>query len=259
MISGQDIELLGEKKFEIPKSNARFITWTGIIVMCFFSIVFFARHRSVTGNEILILVWLLIAECLFMAEFFRSRIDVYENGIVRRRLFGQAYVFVFNPYMQLFIKRRCLGFWRWRVLKQTSLRLSDELHDYHLPFSFARNEEVALEIEAYLFRESMHMLNQTYDSGETLDFGAVQLNRYHVAVAKKHLLREQFGMVDVRNGWLRIYAKSEKGKIKRLAFAKAPLHEIANFRLLCRFVEFNDVNVTRYAYRVYGIPLLVRH
>lgn len=259
MISSQDSELLGEKKFDIPKSNARFITWSSLIVLAGATIVFFSRNRSVTFNEVLTLGWLLIAECLFMLEFFRSRIDVYQNGIVRRRLFGKPYVFVFNPYMQLFVQRRCLGFWRWRVLKQTRVRLHDELHDYHLPYSFARNEEVVAEIETYLFRESMHMLNQLYDSGETLDFGAVQLNRYHIAIAKKHLLREQFGTIGVRNGYLRIYAKNEKGKIKRLAFAKTSLHEVANFRLLCRFVDFNDVETTRYAYRIYGIPLLIRH
>lgn len=259
MISNQDIEQLGKKKFDIPKSNARFITWTAIIAISFFSIIFFARNRSVTVNEVLILAWLLVAESLFFLEFFRSRIDVYSNGIIRRRLFGKPYVFIFNPYMQLFIQRRCLGFWRWRILKQTSLRLHDELHNYYLPYSFARNEEVVAEIEAYLFRESMHRLNQLYDAGETLDFGAVQLNRYHIAVAKKHLLREQFGTIDVRNGYLRIYAKNEKGKIKRLAFSKTPLHEVANFRLLCRFVDFNDTELPRYAYRIYGIPLLIRH
>lgn len=259
MISSQDIELLGEKKFDIPKSNARFITWLGLIVIASAMIIYFSRNRSVTFNEVLTLAWLFIAACLFMAEYFRSRIDVYQNGIVRRRLFGKPYVFVFNPYMQLFIKRRCLGFWRWRIFRQTSVRLHDELHNYRLPYSFSRNEDVVAEIEAYLFRESMHMLNQLYDAGETLDFGAVQLNRYHVAVAQKHLLREQFGTISVRNGYLRIYAKSEKGKIKRLAFSKTSLHEIANFRLLCRFVDFNDTELLRYAYRVYGIPLLVRH
>lgn len=254
----QSIELLGEKRFSIPKSKLRLAFWSAVIVGFALGIVLLARNRSLTVNEMLLLVWLAVAQLLFFVELWRSRIDVYTNGIVRRRLFGQAYVFVFNPYMQVFVKRRCLGFWHWRMMRQTSIRLRDEMHEYRLPFSFSRNEEVLVEIENYLFRESMHMLNQLYDAGETLDFGGVQLNRNHIAVSNKILLRNEFGKIDVRGGRLRIYAKNEKGNVKRLAFSKTPLHEIANFRLLCRFVDFNDVDIGRYAYRVYGIPLLIR-
>ncbi|QMT31074.1 DUF6585 family protein [Alysiella filiformis] len=258
MISAQILESLGEKRFEIPKSKWRLAFWSALIVLAALGLYLLAQKRSLTVNELLLLAWLAVAQILFIVEYFRSRIDVYSNGIVRRRLFGQAYVFVFNPYMQVFVMRRSLGLWHWRVGRQTSVRLRDEMHEYRLPFSFSRNEEVVAEIENYLFRESMHMLNQLYDSGETLDFGAVQLNRNHIAVSGKYLLRNEFGKIDVRRGHLRIYGKNEKGKIKLLAFSKTPLHQIANFRLLCRFVEFNDVDVQAYAYRVYGMPFLIK-
>lgn len=258
MISAQTIESLGEKQFSIRKSKFRLAFWSVVIMGSGLGIVAFAQNRSLTFNEILLLVWLGVAQLLFFVELWRSRIDVYANGIVRRRLFGQAYVFVFNPYMQVFIKRRCLGLWHWRIGRQTRVRLRDEIHEYSLPFSFSRNEEVVAHIESYLFRVSMHMLNQLYDAGETLDFGAVQLNRNHIAVSGKYLLRNEFGQIDVRGGRLRIYAKNGKGGIKRLAFSKTPVHEIANFRMLCRFVDFNDVDIGRYGYRVYGIPLLIK-
>lgn len=250
-------ETLGAFRFQIRKSKWRLALWSLLWLGLIASIAYPLKIKSrlLTVNEWVLLGFFAFWWLICIADFWRSRVRVYENGLVHYRLLGRPYIIVFTPYMQLLVRRWCFGIWKWRFGKQISVKIHDDLHHHRIPFSFGtQNEIVVSEVENYLFKVSMHMLNQIYDAGETLHFGAVQLNRHHIEVRKKHLLRNELGLVDIRNGNLRIYAKNKKGHAKRIAFSRTPIHQIANFRLMCRFIEFNDVEIQRFAYHVYGLP-----
>lgn len=248
-------EQLGELVFRSRKSPIRFTCWTALILVPALILVFPSR-QSITTNEMIGGAVLGVITLYLMLDFLWSRVLVYENGLVHKRLFAKTKIIVFDEFMQVFVRRWCVGFLKWRLLPHVTLFIDTNGHHYKISSHFARNNDIIQLMEAYIYKNSMHMLNQLFDAGEVLAFGDVQLSRNHVVVGGKYLLRNDIGQLSIKDGYVRLYEKNGKGGIKRLAYSKTKLRHVANFNMLCRFIEFNDVNVQKFGYRVFKIPFL---
>lgn len=249
-MSQSDIPL-GEFRFSTGKSPLRLTGWTLLILAPVVLFLFAARGNlaAVTGNQIAISIMMLMLIVGVLLNFLFTRIDVYSHALVQKRFFSK-HTIPFDPYMQLYISR-----WRYGLLvltfgRCTTLTIDSNGIHYIIPPSFRQNEKIAETIENYLFKESMHMLNQIYDANEVLHFGAIQLSRNHISIGSEQLLRQNLGRLSINNGKLKIYAKNKKGEIKRLALTSVRLDKIANFRLLCRFVELNEFATHQQFYRI---------
>lgn len=248
-------EQLGTLLFRSRKSPVRFACWTALVLIPALILVFPSR-QTVTVNEIIGGAILGIITLYFLLDFMWSRIYMYENGIVHKRLFAKTNIIIFNEFTQIFVRRWCVGLFKWRALPHVTVFIDNDGHHYKISSNFNRNNEIIAATEDYIYKNSMHMLNQLFDAGEILSFGDVQLGRSHIVVGGKHLLRNDIGQILIKDGYVRLYEKNGKGGVKRLAFSKTKLRKVANFNMLCRFIEFNDVNVQKFGYRVFKIPFL---
>ncbi|SSY70002.1 DUF6585 family protein [Alysiella crassa] len=247
-------EQLGARLFQSRKSPIRFGCWTALVLIPALVLVF--PVKQVTMNEIIGSVVLGIVTLYLLLDFLWARVIVYENGLIHKRLFARTNIIVFNEFTQVFVRRWCLGFLSARFLPHVTIFIDNDGFHYKISSNFNRNNEIIKVMEAYIYKNSMYMLNQLFDADEVLAFGDVQLSRNHVVVGGKYLLRNQIGQLSIKDGYVRLYEKSEKGGVKRLTFSKTKLRNVANFNMLCRFIEFNDVNVEQFGYRVYKIPFL---
>lgn len=248
-------EQLGELLFRSRKSPIRFICW--MLLVCIPALILvFPSRQSITTNEMIGSAVLGVITLYLLLDFLWARVLVYENGIVHKRLFAKTNVILLNEFSQIFVRRWCVGFLKWRVLPHITVFIDNDGHQYKISSNFNRNQELIHSIEAYIYKNSMHMLNQLFDAGEVLAFGDVQLSRNHVVVGGKYLLRQEIGELSIKDGYVRLYEKNGKGGVKRFAFSKTKLRNIANFNMLCRFIEFNDVNVQKFGFRVFKIPFL---
>lgn len=248
-------EQLGSLLFKSRKSPIRFACWTALVLIPALILVFPSR-QSITVNEIIGGSVLGIITLYLLLDFLWARVLVYENGIIQKRLFAKTHIIFFNEFMQVFVRRWCVGFLSWRFLPHITLFLDNDGLHHKISSNFNRNEEILVVIEAYIYKNSMHMLNQLFDAGEVLAFGDVQLSRNHVVVGGKYLLRNDIGQLSIHNGYVRLFEKNARGGIKRFTFSKTKLRNVANFNMLCRFIEFNDMNVQKFGFRVFKIPFL---
>lgn len=248
-------EQLGNLLFRSRKSPVRFACWTALVLIPALILVFPSR-QSITVNEIIGGAVLGIITLYLLLDFLYSRVNVYENGLVHKRLFARTRIVLFNEFTQIFVRRWCVGFLAWRFLPHVTIFIDNDSHHYKISSNFSRNNEVIAAIEAYIYKNSMHMLNQLFDADEVLAFGDVQLSRNHIVVGGKYLLRNEIGEISIRNGYVRLYEKNGKGGVKRFPLSKTNLRNVSNFNMLCRFIEFNDVNVEKFGYRVFKIPFL---
>ncbi len=248
-------EQLGELLFKSRKSPIRFGCWTALVLIPALILVFPSR-QSITVNEMIGGAVLGVITLYLLLDFLWSRVIVYENGIVHKRLFAKTNVIFFNEFMQIFVRRWCIGFLSWRLLPHITIFIDNDGQHYKISSNFNRNQDVINVIEEYIYKNSMYMLNQLFDAGEVLSFGDVQLSRNHVVLGGKYLLRSDIGQLSIHNGYVRLFEKNGKGGIKRLAFSKTKLRNVANFNMLCRFIEFNDMNVQKFGFRVFKIPFL---
>lgn len=247
-----DTEELGEFRFRMRKSPWRLAVWAVLVLsvpLAMFVAAANGRFADVTGNEIIISLLLVLALIILVADFATVCIDVHTEAMVYRRLLGRKVV-RFSPYMHLYVRRWRYGFLMFRFGRFSDVHFEDESgHSHHIRSSFHRNEQLAAVIEHYLFRNSMHMLNQIYDAGEVLNFGAIQLSRQHIGTAERAVLCEQVGRYAIGGGKLKIYGGRKNAKLKLLPLVSVPVEKIANFRILCRFIDLNDVGMIRHAYR----------
>lgn len=243
---------LGEFRFRTRKSLRHFGAWCVLVAVVSGLMFWWAaggNAADISGNEIAIIALLMLLAFGFLLEFLAVRLDVYSEALVFKHLFGKQVV-PFSPYMQLYVRR-----WRYGLLlfpfgRLCALELRDgDLH-YRVPASFRHNERIAVVLGAYLFRHSMHMLNQIYDAGEVLDFGAVQLSRQHLTANGQSLPAADIVRYRIRGGRLKIYTAAATGRAKWRPALAVPLEGIANFRLLCRFIHLNDTGMLKDAYRV---------
>lgn len=248
-----DMEQLGELRLRLRKSPWRLAVWAALVLsvpVAMFVAAANGRFADVTGNEVIISLLLLLGLMVLVADFATVRIDVHGEALVYRSLLSRRVV-RFSPYMRLYVRRWRYGFLVFRFGRFTDVFLEDENGErHHIRSSFRRNEQAAVVMEHYLFRNAMHMLNQIYDAGEVLDFGAVQLSREHIAAAGRTVLREQVGRYAIGGGKLKIYGGKKNAKLKLLPLASVQVEKIANFRILCRFIDLNDVGMIRHAYRI---------
>lgn len=248
-------EQLGMRLFRSKKSPIRLACWTALILIPALILVFPSR-KSITVNEMVGGAFLGVITLYLFLDFIWSRVDMYENGLIHRRLFGKTNVIVFNEFTQIFVRRWCIGFLHWRLLPHVTVFIDNDGHHYKISSNFHRNNEIIAATEDYIYKNSMHMLNQLFDAGEILAFGDVQLGRNHIVVGGKYLLCNDIGKISIRDGYVRLYEKNGKGGSKRLTFSKTKLSKVSNFNILCRFIEFNDVSVQKFGYRVFKIPFL---
>lgn len=248
-------EQLGSELFRTRKSPIRFAIWTTLVLLPALILVFPFRS-SITVNEMVGSFVLAIVTLYLLLDFLYSRVYVYENGIIHRKLFARTRTVIFNELTQIFVRRWCVGFLKWRFAPHVTIFIDNESHHYKISSNFHRNNDIVDVIQDYIYRHSMHMLNQLFDAGEMLYFGDIQLSRTHLIVHGKSLERKDVGEISIRNGYVRVYEKNGKGGVKRLAFSKSKLSRVANFNMLCRFIEFNDVNVHKFGYHVFKLPFL---
>ncbi|WP_304333904.1 DUF6585 family protein [Conchiformibius steedae] len=241
---------LGEFRFSTGKSHLRLSGWTLLILAPIALFLLAARGNidNLTGNQIAIGIFLLVMIAAMLLNFLFTRIDVYSDALVQKRFFSK-HTFYFSPYMRLYIARWRYGLLNLTIGKHTAITLDDDYH-YHLPPAFRQNEKIISVIESYLFSHSMHMLNQTYDTDETLNFGAIQLNRHYIVANDTVIARDDIAKINVNQGKLKIYTKNKKGNARIRSSATVHLDKIANFRLLCRFIGLNEFAEPKYFYRI---------
>lgn len=242
---------LGEFRFSTGKSHLRLTGWTLIILAPVVLFLLAARGNidNLTGNQIAIGALLLTLIVALLLNFLFTRIDAYSNALVQKRFFSKQTIF-FSPYMRLYAARWRYGLLTATIGRHTAVTLEDENSHYHLPPAFRQNEKIIRLIEQYLLDHALHILNQIYDADETLDFGAVQLSRQHITVGKTTLPRRELAKISIANGKLKIYAKNKKGHARLRPSAATGLDKVANFRLLCRFVELNEFADPKQFYRI---------
>ena len=248
-------EQLGTLLFRSKKSPIRFACWTALILIPALILVFPSR-QSITVNEIIGGAVLGGITLYLLLDYIWARVDMYENGIVQKRLFSNTQVILFNEFTQIYVRRWCIGFLRWRFFPHVTVFIENDGHNYKISSNFHRNNEIITATETYIYNNRMPMFNQLFDAGEILAFGDAQLGSNQIVLGKKHLPRQDVGQISIKDGYLRLYEKNGKGGIKRLAFGKTKLRKVANLNMLCRFIEFNDVNIEKFGYRVFKIPFL---
>lgn len=240
---------LGEFRFRVRKSLVRPFIWLSLLIYpIYISYNYIKVPNIITGNEIAIAICMLLFFIFFILISVTQRIDVYEKGLVYKKFIYKQNI-IFNPYMQLYIQR-----WQWSIFslfkmgKFTAFMLNDDGRQYLIPATFHRTEQIIVILENYLFKTSMHMLNQIYDAGEVLHFGGIQLSRQHISIGDNVLERIQISHVRIYNGMVKFYEKNKNGKAKLMASQSMKISNIANFRLFCRFIELNDIGMLKQAY-----------
>ena len=114
-------EQLGTLLFRSKKSPIRFACWTALILIPALILVFPSR-QSITVNEIIGGAVLGGITLYLLLDYIWARVDMYENGIVQKRLFSNTQVILFNEFTQIYVRRWCIGFLRWRFFPHVTTR-----------------------------------------------------------------------------------------------------------------------------------------
>ncbi len=199
------------------------------------------------NNDLLFFIFLLWSPAFYMlADRLRSRLHVYENGLIYQSLFGTKTV-AFKPNMQMYITRIQEKMYGINAARHVAVRLVQKDVSIKLPSSFLDMEEVIEILLDYQANTMLPAMIQVFNEGKTLNFGAIKLSNRMISVKDKKFPFSELSDIEVDNGVLRFYTHNNSGGLLQKGAAYIELSKIANFDVLNHLLSGtqaqNDVTV----------------
>lgn len=116
-----------------------------------------------------------------LADCIRSRINVYEKGLVYQSLFRRKVV-EFTPRLQMYIVRFLeQKYFGWKTVRYISIRFKQNQEVIKIPISFLNLGKLADELLQYQQQFMLPVMERAFRNGKTQNFGVVELNAKWIA------------------------------------------------------------------------------
>lgn len=229
---------LGHHIFTSRKSYGLMIFW-----FLFFGLPnIFLLSAWLDGNiHALFFALLLWSPAFYMlADRLRSRLHVYEKGLIYQSLFGTKTV-KFTPSMQMYIGRIQERMYGVNTARHVSVRLVQNKEETKIPSSFLYMEEMIEILLNYQAQTMLPAMVQAFNEGKTLNFAAIKLNNRMISVKDKKFPFTDLREIEVENGVLRLYTHTNSGGLLQKGAAFVELKKIANFDVLNHLLSGSEV------------------
>lgn len=228
----------GQHRLTTHKSKRLMILWFAIFALPVW--VLFDSWLENKNPHMWFFMFLLYAPALYMlASCLRSRLHIYENGLIYQSLFGTK-TLAFKPNMQMYITRIQEKMYGVNTARHVAVRLVQKDEDIKIPSSFLDMEEVIEILLDYQANTMLPAMTQAFNEGKTLNFGAIKLNNRMISVKDKKFPFDQLSDIEVERGILRFYTHNNSGGLLQKGAAYVELSKVANFDVLNHLLSHSD-------------------
>lgn len=228
----------GQHRLTTHKSKRLMILWFAIFALPVW--VLFDSWLENKNPHMWFFMFLLYAPAFYMlASCLRSRLSVYENGLIYQSLFGTK-TLAFKPNMQMYITRVQERMYGVNTARHVAVRLVQKDEDIKIPSSFLNMEEVIEILLDYQANTMLPAMTQAFNEGKTLNFGAIKLNNRMISVKDKKFPFDQLSDIEVERGILRFYTHNNSGGLLQKGAAYVELSKVANFDVLNHLLSHSD-------------------
>lgn len=232
---------LGKYHFTMRKSYGVMIFW-----FLFFGYPnMFLLRDWLDGNILGLFIALLLWSPAFymLADCIRSRINVYEKGLVYQSLFRRKVV-EFTPRLQMYIVRFLeQKYFGWKTVRYISIRFKQNQEVIKIPISFLNLGKLADELLQYQQQFMLPVMEHAFRNGKTQNFGVVELNAKWIASRDKKIPLSLLRKIKINNGYLEIYTDLHTGHKLYKATKYAVLTDIANLDILLDLLDVPKDNL----------------
>lgn len=187
------------------------------------------RDGNIHGLWAALLLW--SPGFYLLADRLRSRLHVYEKGLIYQSLFGTKTV-KFTPNLQMYIQRIQEKVYGVNAARHVAVRLVQNKETTKIPSSFLHMEQVIDELLNVQKQIMLPAIVKAFNEGKTLNFGAIKLNNRMISVKDKKFPFTDVQEIEVDRGVLRLYTHTNSGNLLQKGAAYVELAKVANFDVL---------------------------